>query len=307
MNADRPLVRRLPIRGLLAGVLTLATSGAGAADDVYLTNGGVFQGVETSRTETHVVVRLQIGQLRLPVGQVVRVVERETPYVVYAERKAELLANGAAAEEFVALARWAVHHSLEAEWREAALIAARLDPGTAGIETLMAEMSYQHDAELGWIPHSQAMERRGLVEVGGEWVSPEEAELRRRERAVAERLARLEAEERLRRRRAEAPADAQVSSNEVALASIELAREVVAENRGVDVGRVSGLAVSRSVLIPTLPLSGGGGFVVGHVPVGVPRGSVGARSRDLEAIWRALETRQPGSIIPLSAFQTNDR
>jgi hypothetical protein len=217
------------------------------------------------------------------------VVRSESALATFHARRQDLLRDPSSpASSWVELALWARSRGLERAWRETALFAARLDGAAPGLEALMLEMGYERDEQIGWLPRADAMQRRGLVEYRGSWLEPERvAELRRSESdsaspasAEADRAAAAFQSRR-------EPASSTPSDNEVALASIELAREVV-RSGSVAAGR-------QGTLIPGYPM-----FVPGW-PWAV--GGVAPASAEARAAWDALAVRQPGSIIPLETFQ----
>jgi hypothetical protein len=302
---------------IAAGALLALAPAALLADDVHLENGRVFEDVVATVTESHVIIEMAYGRLRLPRAQVLRVEQRETPLQTFRERRAALLADtGSPASAWAELARWAWAHQLRRDAAETALLAVRLDPGVAGLEEVLRQQGLERDPELGWVPIAVAMERRGLVPWGGEWITPEqraalEAEAER-ERAVLRAAQRREREER-ERARAEPAEERGPTANEVALASIDLAREVAAGRMGVTVARASGLGPLHPVFVPQLTLSGGGGFWVGG-----GRGKDGegddarlaaalAHRARVAADWEALANRIPGSRLPLSTFRQQPR
>jgi len=284
-------------------------------DDVHLENGRVFEDVIATVTETHVVIEMEYGRMRLPRAQVARVEERTTPLETFRDRRSALLADPASpAGSWAQLALWAWAHGLERDATETALLAVRLDRNVEGLEGMLTHRGYERDSELGWVPHAVAMERRGLVFYGGEWMTPERrSELRAQElaarEAAAEAAARIAAE-REERRRGETEAGSGPTANDVALASIDLAREIGAGRIGVTVARTSSLSALHPVFIPTLPLSGSGGFWAGGDRDGKHGGPPGpgspARAR-VEADWEALSSRIPGSRLPISAFRQPPR
>jgi hypothetical protein len=268
-----------------AVAISLGAGAPLAADDVYLHNGSVFEDVVAEVTDTHVIVELAIGRLRFPVEQVRDVVRSQSALAEFHERRGGLLQDpSSAAASWVELAAWARARGLERAWRETALFAARLDAGAPGLEPLLLEMGYERDADVGWLPRADAMRRRGLVEYRGSWMSPERAsELRFADREADERAERAAADFRARSRaRSDGPSD-----NEVALASIELAREVVRSDRE-EAGPQRGMPLGHAVFVGGWPW-----FVGGVAPA----------SPEARRAWDALAVRQPGSIIPLETFK----
>lgn len=183
------LPRRPPSlrRAVLAlSVLTLAGAAA-RADRVVLVNGRVFDDVVAVVGETRVEIRLGGGSLTLPVEQVASIESGSSTVTEYAAHAASLRddpATGAAS--WLELARWAASRDYAYGLRDAALTAAELDPGLAGLPSLLRRLGYELDAEASrWLPRDEAMRRRGWVEQDGEWVPPAFAEARARERQAA--------------------------------------------------------------------------------------------------------------------------
>ncbi|HEX2162917.1 MAG TPA: hypothetical protein VHM02_03105, partial [Thermoanaerobaculia bacterium] len=191
--------RRLPLAPLaLAAALALPA----AADDVYLTNGNVFEDVVARREGGSVVIQLPGGALRLPASRVERIERRDTAQTEYVARRQALAADdGGNAGDWLALARWAREHGLEQGYREAARRAAALDPDLAGLPALMESLGYVRDEGSGpWLTPDELMARRGYVRHGDSWITAgERAELLRAEAEEA-RLVRERREERARDR-----------------------------------------------------------------------------------------------------------
>jgi hypothetical protein len=196
------------MRNRIATTLLLGlslTGGVVSADDVFLKNGRKFEGVIAETTDTQVRIRMQGGVVSLPKSQVLRVEEKDSDLSGYLRRKEALRKSpGASAGDWLELARWAKTQGLEQGAREAALVAAELDPKLEGVEILLRGYKYSFDEHLGrWISYEESMRKRGFVFTQGAWISREElaerARLQReseaqmaqmREAARAERAAR---------------------------------------------------------------------------------------------------------------------
>lgn len=272
------------------------------ADDVYLTGDRVFEDVIASVTETHLEVRTSIGTLRFPLAQLVRVDREETALARYEARRKRLEPSGDA-EAWLELARFARRAGLDRGHREAALMAAELDPELADLSAELEPLGYLFEESLGrWLKASEVMRRRGLVNLDGRWVEPSI-----REAALAERR---QAWQESQTRSAHFPAEVTgsrehgsptPSGNEVALAQVDLLRDILVERdrtrelggeraSPVPWGRAAGSALIR-------PLIGPFGFVAFG-------GSLGfGQSREAADTWDALSVRQPGSLIPVSYFR----
>ena len=283
------------------------------ADDVYLANGEVFEDVIVTVTERHVVIELPIGRLKLPSEQVERIEQKTTPLEEFRERREDLLRDPSSEpEEWVRLIRWARVNGLERDARESALLLSRIAPETPELSPLLESMGFVLEGSHGWVRFEEAMKLRGLVRDSGEWVTRAEARERQTKRAEARarerelRLAELrerrEREERIASSSAQAAGAGGTSDNDVAMASVQLAREVVAAQAGQTIARAGVFAPFQPVFIPPTVLSGGRGVLVGDARSDrgsqLPPGYTTIR-QDL----KALSQRQPGSIIPLSSFQ----
>lgn len=280
---------------ILLAVLFLAALPA-AADDVYLANGQVFEGVVAHRDEDKVRIRLEHGEMGVPASWVVRIEASETPLAEYLRRK-EALAPGAPAEEWLELALWARSEGLAEGAREAALHAAALEPALEGLAPILQAAGFVFDEGRGaWVTEAQLMASRGYVRVGDTWVSAEALAERRRlaeeDRAAADRkaredrldqvitllaLAQLE-EAREDRERAEAPAYAPYGAALLG-APVAVFPGTFRPGRGAH----------RPPVRRRPPGDGNA-----RPPVHAPERHHGSFSYD------ALAGRQPGSIIPLA-------
>lgn len=170
---------------------------AAGADVVHFKTGRSIEGVIAEETATQVRIRLAFGEITVPRDTVERIERTASPLEVYFARRRELLeeAGEAAAEDWLALARWARAQGLAHSSREAALQAAEIDPRLEGLAALMAAFDFVFDEQSGrWISFGESMRRQGFVEHRGSWISRQEmAEIERARRAEAEahRQARL--------------------------------------------------------------------------------------------------------------------
>jgi len=199
----------------IAALLVAAAAGMlparpAAADDVYLTNGRVFQDVVAERQADRVAIRLPHGVIRMPAAKVARIERAATPLAEYLRRREELDARPGrgSATDWVELALWARDHQLASAYRQAATIAANLEPHARGLAPLMRDLGLHYDETADrWMSEDELMGRRGYVRFDGAWVRPEV-------RAAAQASA-AEAEA----RRLEARADAQRDRALVEMAS----------------------------------------------------------------------------------------
>ncbi|HVR29381.1 MAG TPA: hypothetical protein VMS86_07570 [Thermoanaerobaculia bacterium] len=164
---------------LLAGVLA---SSAATADSVYLKNGQIFEGVVAVVSGDQVRIDLAIGSMRLPLSQVDRIEEIGSTLGEYRERETRLRREAAGAGDWLELALWARARDFGRGVEKAALAAARLDPELDALAPVMASLGFVFDdSARQWVPYAESMRRQGLVEDGGQWITPEE----RRERGRA--------------------------------------------------------------------------------------------------------------------------
>lgn len=272
------------------GILLACALGSSAvqADDVYLENGQVFEDVVAVDGEQIVLIRLEIGQLTLPKSQVKRIVVESSALEQYLSRSNDLRSSPeATASDWMSLANWARSRGLSEGYRSAALMAARLAPELEGVAIAMRRVGYERDLTTGdWVPFEEAMRRQGLVLFEGEWVSPVEvrrrAESQRPENSEVAKVGAAAHQDQ------PAPQSRETTANDVALAQVELMREMMGKN----VGTVSGIAYG-TYGVPALPLSGG--FGVGH--------SHRSISASTQRAWDILSVRQPGSILPMSSYR----
>lgn len=185
-------MRNRIVRNLLLGLVL--TGGAASADDVFLKNGRKFEGVIAETTDTQVRIRMQGGVVSLPKSQVLRVESKDSDLSGYLRRKEALRKSpDARAGDWLELARWAKTQGLEQGAREAALIAAELDPKLEGVANLLRGYKYSFDEQLGrWVSYEEAMRKRGFVFTQGAWISKEEmAERARLQRESEARAAQM--------------------------------------------------------------------------------------------------------------------
>lgn len=166
--------------------LGLLVALSAAADDVYLTNGRTFEGVEARFTATHVILRMPFGgEITLQRSQVERVEKSDSVFQSYLRRAEALRASpNTLPEDWLALARWALANDLRHGAREAARIAAELDPHLPELAPLLRGFGFALDEDLGWIAHEEYMRRQGFVSYEGEWVTRAEQAERIRARDV---------------------------------------------------------------------------------------------------------------------------
>lgn len=174
-----------------------------AADDVYLKNGKSFRDVIATEEGTQVRVKMPGGELAISRAQVLRIERGSSPYGEYLARKGAL-GKAPSAEAWLGLALWAQGQGLDSGVREAALKAAKLDPGLQGLLPLMRRLDYVLESDLGrWISYEESMHRKGLIRDGTRWITAKQ--VADRERALEEERSRkaaareIEARDRLTR------------------------------------------------------------------------------------------------------------
>jgi hypothetical protein len=276
----------------LAVLLAASAPPSAVADDVYLTNGQVFEGVVTRRDGDTVRIRMAHGEMGLPASWIERIDESDSALAGYLERR-EALEPGASASEWLELAVWAQEHGLAESARESALRAAALDPGLAGLAPVLRPAGFTFDPEVGeWLTEPQLMARRGYVQVGNEWlprsVVEERARLAREEQAEAERRAR---EARLER------VIAALALTQLQERAEEASRPPSAEYGPAVVGSYAGYA-------PVFHTPRGARNPERHGDRRPPRREPPPihppRTESHRSGYEALAGRQPGSIIPIA-------
>lgn len=258
-------------------LLPLVPSGPLAADDVYLKNGRVFEDVVTEVADGSLLVYLPFGEMRLALDAVERIESGASSLATFRERRESLLADASAgAAEWLELAHWGLASGLRHSGREAALVAAELDPAAEGLAEVMRRLDYVLDEHLGrWMPFAESMRLRGFELVDGVWLSPEQ----RLE------LARAEAEA---ERQREADQERRLTQAVLALAAAQLASEPEPE---VEVP-AWGAGVYASPFVWHQP-----GFAPHPRPE--PHGHRPPASESPFAI--PIEQRQPGSLFPVKS------
>lgn len=283
----------LPLVALLA-----ATAPPSArADDVYLTNGQVFEGVVTRRDGDTVRIRMSHGEMGLPVSWIDRIEKADSALAGYLERRAALEPDAGAAE-WLELAVWARDRGLAEGAREAGLRAAALDPRLDGLAPILRAAGYTLDAESGrWLTEAQLMARRGYVRVGEEWlpktVVEERARLARAAQAETDRRAR---EERLERAITLLALSQLQERAEDAARPDDYGPEVV----GSYAGYAPGVAVFGAPVVHRPRGHGSPGHHGRRPPRREPPPIHPPRAESHRGGYEALAGRQPGSIIPMA-------
>lgn len=159
----------------------LVIAGSLSADVVHLKNGRSIEGIVLEESPDQVMIKVAYGEIGLPRSSILEIERGESALAEYLERREALVQRDAFATEWVSLARWADENGLDHSSKEAALVAARLDPGAEGLAPLMRAYGYVYDPDLAvWLTYDESMRRRGFVQIGDRWLSPAEAMAERR-------------------------------------------------------------------------------------------------------------------------------
>lgn len=282
--------RRIALPLLLAAAAALPLR----ADTVRLKNGRAYEGVIAERVPQGVRVQLAFGHIVIPEEQVAAIEKSPSALATYLQRKAALQARpSASAAAWLELAFWAKTNDLPSSAREAALVAAEIDPRLPGLDAMLRPHGLVYEEKLArWIPFEESMARRGLVRYDGEWMSVAEQRERIAER---ERERAAWAQEAASRRMAQA-AEAMLRTQQ----SIVL-REARAQEKLL---RQAELYANGWGQVVTFP-----GFWAPPVVVVVnpPHGHPGRpphhgpppQTPAQRSNFSSLQSRQPGSFLPL--------
>jgi hypothetical protein len=182
-------------------ILALSVVSPVAADDVHLKNGRVFEDVLARVNGEVVTIQLAFGSMGVPLESVDRIERAESSLVAYRERHTALLRDAAAgAAAWIDLARWAWQRGNHHGAREAAAVAAQLDPLAEGLDELMPRFDFVFEPQLGrWVTVEEGLRLKGYQQVDGQWLSPEQQLARARLAEEASRAREAEQESRLTR------------------------------------------------------------------------------------------------------------
>ena len=276
------------MRCFLLGFLILVPALAGA-DEVRLRNGKVFEGVIAVERGDVVEVRIPGGSLSLARSSVREIVRSSSAYGLYLERAAALRDRDAGAAAWFDLARWARRQQLDGAAREAALVAAELNPKLEGLAPFLRSLGYELDEASGnWLPFAEAMSRKGMVLADGRWMTKTEA---------FDFYRRVEAEARDRRRERE------TDRLERATAEARLAAAEMELSRASGESRLQALVVVPSPYLWPVAVFPGGFFPPPALPVPKAPEPPGPTRRPIPQTHRGtltldVITRQPGSLFP---------
>ncbi len=166
------------------------------ADVVHLNNGRSLEGVILEESAERVILQLPFGEIGMPRSSISRIERGQSTLREYLDRSQELKLRPGTAADWLELALWARGQRLDHSYREATLVAARLDPGLPALAPVMRDLGFEYEVNLGlWVPYEQYMLRRGYVRSGDRWLSPVEAAELRRDMEAA-RVARADRERR---------------------------------------------------------------------------------------------------------------
>jgi hypothetical protein len=255
-----------------------------AADDVVLVNGRIFEGViVTARDERQIRLRLPFGELALPSSLVAQVVESDSPLATFLERRRELTARGAAAEEWLELAQWAELRDLDYGYREVIQLVAKREPGLPGLAPHMRSLGFVLDEDgAAWV-RPAPVTRAPAIQVASGPPPSEPSDPSRGGEVESERLTRAVE----------------------LMAAAQLARET-RELRESETSRQAQLLAVQPVVVSPYILWTGWTFPVVHSaeapPPADPNPAFPVVRRPVDPMARALLRRQPGSLIPLGSL-----
>ena len=158
------------------------------ADEVHLKGGGSFSGRIVEQTATSITIDIGDGVVGVPASRVSKIVKGRSPLDEYDEKASRLKEEDA--DGWRSLGRWASHHGLSAQSRQAyqkVLVVAADDP-----EARQALGYVQVDGR--WLTEEEGYRAKGYVKYGGEWMTRDEAQAA--QAAVAADQARQDAERR---------------------------------------------------------------------------------------------------------------
>ena len=278
----------------LAVVLTLFLPGASRSDEVILANGKSYEDVIAIEAGGEVTIRFAYGEITLPASQVTEIRKAESSVELYLARR-DALRNAPApsAEDWLDLARWARVNGIDHGVREAALVAASLEPRLPGLPELLRPFGFVLDEEIGrWIPFEEFMARRGMVRFDGEWITEEEKDAR-----VAEARRRLAAHE----RRVAAARERAAAAERAARSAPVRETVVIATVPGWLVPTVVAPVAVRPPLRHPPPPPDDGSAPPGTTPPRI-RPPVSPTTGASVRGYEALVGRQPGSFIPVGGL-----
>jgi hypothetical protein len=189
-------LRKIPLLLLLVPTMVFA-------DEVYLKGGAKFSGRIEEQTATMVTINIGDGVVGVAMSRVDRIVKGRSPLDEYDEKAHKLGPQDV--EGWKSLGRWASHHGLSAQSREAYRKALVSTPDDAEARQALGYVKL----EGRWLTEEESYQARGYVKHDGEWMTKDEAQ------------------------RAEAATAAQQAAHDAAReANIAQAEAILAETRG---------------------------------------------------------------------------
>lgn len=276
----------------------LLCPGFAGADRIHLENGQSFDDVVIlGRTEERISFRVASGEMKLPLSWVARIDQERGSLEQFLDRKQDLLSEPeVGGEDWLKLARWARANDVGHGFREALLTAGEIEPELDGLKPLMASIDYYFSSETELWSHGRPAAAQPVArEAGG---AP-------RERPAASAS------------RDSDPWDVEGGAQEVAqgltralerLAEAELERTRTQARRERPERVRARSFTGGTVVYPYVAAPVGyaaSGWVFRGEPLrpanSDPKNPVIRNPRNAQA--RALLSRPPGSLLPVSAYQ----
>ena len=189
------------------------------ADEVVLKGGRSLFGEVVGRTATTVTIEIAPGRVTFPLSAVDHISSGPSALGAFRERSQRLAQDDAAG--WLALALWARDHGLATQANEAFERVTAIDPANATAQQALGRVRVGDQ----WMAREDGYRAQGLVELQGEWLTPQERDARlvqARTEAEIERQ-RIESEAKVR----EAEARAREAEAEARRAEAEATAPVV--------------------------------------------------------------------------------
>jgi hypothetical protein len=192
--------RRTRGLALLASGLVLAAASMTGADEIQLRGGGRLNGVVVQKTDRTITIETGPGQVTLPLSLVEKIVESRSVIAIWQERSSALASDDIGG--WAALAAWAEARDLVTQARIAWQHVLALNPQHVDANAALGRV------QMGgvWVSREEAYRAQGLVPFEDRWVSPAEHESLLQQRAAESAAALGQREAALRLREAEARA-----------------------------------------------------------------------------------------------------
>jgi tetratricopeptide (TPR) repeat protein len=189
------------MRTSFLGLAAVLLAPAASADEVFLKSGGQLSGRIVSRTATTIEVDVGAGRIGVPASSVLRIEEGRSALQDYEDRAGRVPAGDV--EGWLALGEWASSQGLGTQAREAYQRALSAAPDDPRANTALGNV------QIGgrWVSEDEAYQAQGYVRFEGEWMTPVEHEAILRERATEAEQERQRQESESRVREAEARAE----------------------------------------------------------------------------------------------------